>query len=251
MRTEEIRRSIVGVAAIAWFYGIAPLRRNIYWSFHYALAPLAFLFFIYLYGGSGSVGYALAGGFVMVTVTASVSMETEAAFNRIVLKLHEMYVASPVRPLTYVIGLALANQLSAAPGVATFLVITTALTLLTPLLFFTIIFSLITVWITFSVLGYIISTLVRDLRDLWTWSPIITGLVSVLPPVFYPLELLPEALRGVAYIIPTATAARLVHIAIGAVTAAQQEWILLWTAAAIQSTIAIAVLLRNTRWRIT
>ena len=244
-----IRREINTILAISWFYGFLPLKRNILWTSHYIAAPLSFLFFIYLYGGEARLPLALSGGFVMVTLSTSVSMETEAAFNRIVLKLHDMYVVSPIRPVSYVIGLAIANVLSAIPGLVIFLLL--AYLFIKPPIYFTIILllSLVSIWITFSTVGFLISTLARDVKDLWTWTPIVSVLLSVLPPVFYPAELLPESLRWIVYLIPPATSSRIIQSSLGAVDISYSELASLWSALAIQTGIAMFVLLKSVRWR--
>ena len=248
--THGITREINTLLAIIWFYGFLPLKRNILWTSHYIAAPLAFLFFIYLYGGEARLPLALAGGFVMVTLSTSVSMETEAAFNRIVLKFHDMYIASPIRPISYVIGLAIANVLSAIPGMIIFLIIA-FLFINPPLYFIPILFlALTSIWITFSTIGFLISTMARDIKDLWTWTPIISVLLSVLPPVFYPVEILPPSLRWIVYIIPPATSSRIIQHSLGAVSMSYFELASLWTALAIQSAIATGILLKSIRWRI-
>lgn len=242
-------RNMMAALSISWFYGYTQLRRNIFWSFHYALSPLAFFFFIYIYGGRLGAPYAIAGGLVMITLAASVSMETEAAFNRIVLKLQEVYVASPINPTAYVLGLAMANGLSAIPGMALMLSIAGLLADLTPRFFLAVFSSLPLIWLTFSSFGFLLSTLARDVKDLWTWTPIITGLLSVLPPVFYPLELLPGNLRWIAYAIPSATASRLIQESLGVVDLGG-EAALLWIALATHTGVALTILLKKVRWRL-
>lgn len=241
---------VKGILSIAWFYGYAQFKRNIFWSLHYVIAPLAFFFFIHLYGRGAGTPFAVAGGFIAVTLAASISMETEAAFNRIVLKLQDVYVASPVSPLTYVLGLALANMISAIPGVVIFLVL--ASLFLSIGLFFMLTLAAVTtsIWLTFSSLGFLLSTLARDVKDLWTWTPIISAALSVLPPVFYPLELLPGYLGWIVYAIPPATAARVLQGSLGAVSLGFTEALYLWAALLIQSSISVALLLRSIRWRL-
>ncbi len=246
---KPFRSVVIASAAISWFYGIMPLKRNVFWAFHYALTPLAFLFFIYLYGGSESVSFALAGGLVMVTVSVSIALETEAAFNRLILRLQEIYVSSPIPPFAYVIGLAISNGVYAIPGLIIFLGLTAYFIGLNFITLATIILALTLAWTSFSTIGFIISTKARDLKDLWTWSPIISMAASFLPPVFYPLEVLPEALRWVVYIIPTAIASRLIQSSFGVVSIALQEWMALWIALTLHAALAVTALLKRMKWR--
>ncbi len=247
---SSVTRSIIAMLAIAWFYGYAQFKRNVFWSFHYVIAPLAFFFFIHLYGRGAGTAFALVGGFIMVTLSASISMETEAAFNRIVLKMQDIYVASPVRPIAYVLGLALANELSALPGIAIFLLLTYILYGISIGFILTLAAATASIWFTFSSIGFLISTFARDVKDLWTWTPIISAAISVLPPVFYPLELLPRYLDWIVYVIPPATASRLLQASLGAVSLTAYGALSLWAALIAQSLVASVILLRSIRWRI-
>lgn len=239
-----------GVLAIAWFYGFLPLSRNILWTLNYIGSPLSFLFLIHLYGGEFRTVYALAGAFVMVTLSTSVSMETEAAFNRIILKFQDIYVASPLKPISYIIGLATANILSAIPGILIFLVLTYLLASPHALFIPALMLSLTSVWITFSTIGFLISTLARDVKDLWTWTPILTIAFSVLPPVFYPAEILPRDVWWVVYLIPSATASRMLQATLGGVSLDFQDAIYLSLGLLAQLAVSVLVLLRINRWRV-
>ncbi len=247
---SQVATYVKGILSVAWFYGYAQFKRNVFWSLHYVIAPLAFFFFIQLYGRGAGTPFAVAGGFIMVTLAASISMETEAAFNRIVLKLQDVYVASPVSPLAYVLGLALANEISAIPGIVIFLILASVFLEIHAIFVLTLVAALTSIWLTFSSIGFLLSTFARDVKDLWTWTPIISAALSVLPPVFYPLELLPKSLTWVVYVIPPATASRLLQHNLEAVSLTFQETTLLWLALAIQSSISLALLLKSIRWRL-
>jgi len=244
------KSTVVGLASIGWFYGLAPLRRNIFWALHHILAPISFLFFIYLYGGSKSIVFALAGGFVTVTIGTSITIETDAAFNRIVLKLQEIYVASPISPIAYVLGLAVSNAISALPGLAIFMGLSVFLLDLNAVILLTLFLTLTLTWTVFSFTGYIISTVARDMKDLWIWSPIITTLISFLPPVFYPAELLPEQFRWVVFVIPSAAASRLLQASFNAVNLAPAESMLLWLSLTAYAIAAAVAMLGRMRWRL-
>jgi len=215
--------SLASALAFAWFYGLCPLKRNIWWSFHDALAPLSFLFFIFLFGGQRGMGYALSGALVMVVVSSSIALETDAAFNRLVLKLQDMYVAAPISPIAYILGISLANLITALPALALVMALGSYFMAFRAAPLPLLLAALLLAWAVFSFLGYIISTRARDMKDLWTWSPIISVLVSVLPPVFYPLELLPPFARPLALLIPTAAASRLVQSSLGLIALAPLE----------------------------
>src|SRR5438445_11710364 len=46
---------------------------------------------------------------------------------------------------------------------------------------------LIGVWLVSSTIGYVVSTLFKDMKTIWPYSALLTNLFGILPPVFYPL----------------------------------------------------------------
>jgi len=64
-------------------------------------------------------------------------------------------------------------------------------------------------WITVSFMVFLISTYIKSERLVWP-LPSILGLgLSVFPPVYYPVTILPEPVRWIAIIPPTASASLL------------------------------------------
>jgi ABC-2 type transport system permease protein len=243
------RSTLRAIAAFAWFYGLCPLKRNPWWSFHDALAPLSFLFFIALFGGERGIGYALAGAAVMVVVSSSIALETDAAFNRLVLRLQDMYVAAPISASAYILGISLANFITAVPALALVLGLAAYYQGFRAAMIPFAALSLVLVWAVFSFSGYVLSTKARDMKDLWTWSPIISMLVSVLPPVFYPLEAVPGLLRPFVLLVPTAAASRLMQACMGLLAPPPSELALMLLVLVLEATSAYYLAKRSIIWR--
>jgi len=211
----SIRSQLRAVATLAWFDGILPNLRSPFNTVNFVISPLTILFFIYLFAGPGQAKFAIAGGLIAVIVGSSIILETEAAFIRLVTKLQDMFVASPTPQASYVLGLAIGQVFNGLPGIVLFAVLILTNATISPLQGLLIAFAAALTWASVSALGFMISTFARDMRDLWVYSPLITVLLAFLPPVFYPITVIPVSLRWLAYLAPTTYCALIIQQAAG------------------------------------
>jgi ABC-2 type transport system permease protein len=162
----------------------------------------------------GLFGVALVGAILFSGFTLGNRTLNEAAYIRIDSKLHELFLASPLAPESYFLGISLGVLGAYVPpilvlgGLAWFLLHPSLLAALT------LIGAAGLVWVFSSSLGYILSTLFRDQRAIWSYSSLLYNVFGVLPPVFYPLALFPTALRPIALILPPSAGAALVENAL-------------------------------------
>ena len=212
---SNLRQEIRAIGALIWFDGVLPIRRSPFSLVNFIVSPLTILFFIYIFAGPGKVIFALGGGLIAVVVGSCIVLETEAAFIRIVVKLQDMFVSSPISPVTYVTGLSIAQLCNGIAGIALFSALLAAYVHLTLVEGLEIAAAVIIAWASISALGFMISTFARDIRDLWVYSPLLNVLLAFLPPVFYPITYIPESVRFIAYLAPTTYPAQLIQEAVG------------------------------------
>ena len=139
----------------------------------------------------------------------------EAAYIRIDHKLNELYHASPLSPEGYFVGIAGGMLVAYLPPS---LVVLGILELIHPLGLvagLTLAVCLLAVWAVSSTIGYVVSTLFKDMKTIWPYSALLTNLFGILPPVFYPLSKVPIEWRSLVLIVPTSAAAILVNAAAG------------------------------------
>ncbi len=211
----SVRSQLRSVATLAWFDGILPNLRSPFNTVNFVISPLTILFFIYLFAGPGEAKFAIAGGLIAVIVGSSIVLETEAAFIRLVTKLQDMFVASPTPQGSYVLGLAIGQVFNGLPGIVLFSILLWTNAVISPVQGFLIGLAAMLTWASVSALGFMISTFARDMRDLWVYSPLITVLLAFLPPVFYPITVIPEGFRPLAYLAPTTYSAQIIQQAAG------------------------------------
>jgi len=159
----------------------------------------------------------------------------EAAYIRIDHKLNELYHASPLSPEGYFVGIAGGMLVAYLPPSLVVLVI---LELVHPISLsagLVLAVSLLAVWAVSSTIGYVVSTLFKDMKTIWPYSALLTNLFGILPPVFYPLRSVPIEWRSVVLVLPTSAAAILVNAAAGLEAVTQNEAILAATSLAVEA----------------
>jgi hypothetical protein len=192
------------------------------------------LVFVYILN-PGLIGVALVGAVLFSTFTMGQRVLNEAAYIRIDHKANDLYLAGPLSPEGYFLGMATGILVVYLAPVALLGVLAVAvahLSLLTSLL----LIGLATlVWLSAASIGYIFSTFFRDNRAIWAYASLFFNLFGVLPPVFYPLGFFPAPLRPVVLLMPPSAAAALLQSRIGAATLTTGE-----------ATLAVAGLLGET-----
>src|SRR5437870_12415949 len=65
---------------------------------------------------------------------------------------------------------------------------------------------LLAVWAVSSTIGYVVSTLFKDMKTIWPYSALLTNLFGIVPPVFYPIRFVPIEWRSFVLLPPTSGA---------------------------------------------
>ncbi len=92
------------------------------------------------------------------------------------------------------------------------------------------------VWLVTCSIGYIVSTLFRDMRTIWPYASLFYNLFGVLPPVFYPIGFLSGGLRTAALLVPSSSAAALVQWSVDPAVLSSSEVLLAALALAVAAT---------------
>src|SRR5437870_4390519 len=161
----------------------------------------------------------------------------EAAYIRIDHKLNELYHASPLSPEGYFVGIAGGMLVAYLPPSLVLVVILEILHPLAPLGWLVLAACLIGVWLVSSTIGYVVSTLFKDMKTIWPYSALLTNLFGILPPVFYPLSKVPIEWRSLLLFVPTSAAAILVNAAAGLEPVTRQEGTVAAVALAVEAVI--------------
>src|ERR671934_2755325 len=101
---------------IAYLTGFLWLRRNPISMVFTAISPFSLLFILFVVSNGHYVQFAIAGSLVMALVGYGLALGQDISFYKTEYKIQDLFVASPVSPLTYMMGLALSELLFGLPA---------------------------------------------------------------------------------------------------------------------------------------
>jgi hypothetical protein len=166
------------------------------------------------------IGVALVGSILFSTFTMGQRVLNEAAYLRIDHKANDLYLAGPLTPEAYFLGMSFGILVIYVAPTVFLAVLATIVVPLTLAVGLELLGLAALVWLFAASTGYIFSTFFRDNRAIWAYSSLFFNVFGVLAPVFYPLGLFPGPLRPIVLLMPPSAAAALVQSAIGAATLA-------------------------------
>ena len=204
------------VLLIAYMTGVLWLRRNPMSLVFTAISPFSLLFVLFVVSGGQYIHFAVAGSLVMALVGYGLALGQDISFYKTEYKVQDVFVASPVSPLTYMIGLALSELLFGLPAliVLATLVVYFGSVFSIPLLMATILL----IWGAMSAMGFFLSSHMLHMRNATQVISFVNVILAVLPPVFYSMDVMPEVLRPLAYAVPTTHASLMLQDIMGILT---------------------------------
>ncbi len=206
---------------IAYLTGVLWLRRNPLSLVFTAISPFSLLFILFIVSNGQYVQFAVAGSLVMALVGYGLSLGQDISLYKLEYKMQDMFVASPVSPLTYMLGLALSELLYGLP--ALLLLAALAVFFSTSISFLLLlIVNIFLIWGTMSSIGFFLSSHMLHMRNATQLISFVNVLIAVIPPVFYSIERLPLPLQIVSYFVPTTHASLMLQYSMGFPT--PQEW---------------------------
>ncbi|MEM3397441.1 MAG: ABC transporter permease [Nitrososphaerota archaeon] len=205
----RIARQVRALNALVMMNGLKPIVRSPLWLVVELSFPLTLIFFISLYASEKAVSEALIGAAISLMTMSGLALQSDVVWLRVELKFQDMAVASPISPTTYMLGLALSELAYSSPAIILILalMIIRGMLRLESIPFISL--SLVLCWLFATSLGFYLSTRITDLRHIWALSSLLSVLISMLPPVYYSIELLPGWAQMLSYLVPTTHAALL------------------------------------------
>jgi ABC-2 type transport system permease protein len=174
------------------------------------------------------IAYGITGGLILTVLSAGTGLQSDLTHYRHDLKFQDVVVASPVEAPVYVLGMALSELVYSLPAIAVFVLMFAVKGYVTIVSIAVIGGVLLLVWGFATALAFTLATYFEDVRETFMFSPLISLVLTVLPPVYYPLSRLPAWAQLVARFSPTTYAAGLVQGVVGltsvSLTAAAWDW---------------------------
>lgn len=216
-----------------------------------AMMPFTLFLLFWLIGGVNLSQHVLLGSMVAFTHNAGIVSLPQIYVYYKQRKLKEMFVASPMHPITYMTGLGLSRILYALPNLLIVMVAAMATGALPLHSLPVILLILAWSWLVGSLIGFTIATYFRSAMHIGVISNMVGMLLAAIPPVLYPAELLPsEGLRWAVMLVPAASAAQLVRTEVGVVSEIMPyQGPILWTILSVYLALGILLVIRGSRWR--
>ena len=179
---------------IAYMTGFLWLRRNPLSLIFTAISPFSLLFILFVVSSGEYVQFAVAGSLVMALVGYGLALGQDISFYKIEYKMQDVFVASPVSSITYMLGLALSQLLYGLPALMVLLSLavyfSVSLNFLPILLL-----NVFLIWGTMSSIGFFLSSHMLHMRNATQLISFVNVIIAIIPPVFYSIEKLPVDLQ--------------------------------------------------------
>jgi len=207
------RHRLRSLVTLVKLNGLIPIRTQPLYLINLLASPLSFLFFIDVISKGALVAYGITGGLILTMLSAGTGLQSDLTHYRHDLKFQDVVIASPVEAPVYVAGMALSELVYSLPGIAVFVVLFAVKGYASPVGALIVGGVLVLVWAFATALAFTLATYFEDVRETFMFSPLISLMLTVLPPVYYPLSQLPHWAQLLARFSPTTYAANLVQAA--------------------------------------
>ena len=225
------RNRLRSVLTLVTINGLIPIRTQPLYLVNLVASPLSFLFFIWIISHGADLAYGITGGLVLTMLSVGTGLQSDLTHYRHDMKFQDVVVASPVEAPVYVAGMALSELVYSLPALGVFFVMFVYYGFATVTSIVVLVGALLLIWAFATAFAFTLATYFQDVRETWMFSPIFSLVLTVLPPVYYPIGYLPAWAQFAARFSPTTYAAELVQGAVGlqpiTVLGATTDWIAL------------------------
>ncbi|MDP8023989.1 MAG: ABC transporter permease [Conexivisphaerales archaeon] len=190
------------IFAMGLYYGLYTITRG----FSYVIAsmslPLTMLFLIGIISRGYLLKYAVIGGFISLISTNALSSAGDASFLRLELKFQDLMVTTRITRIDYMLGLMLSYLFFSLPGIIIYAIIGVVLNLFTAFRALALFLVMLSLLFSETSLAFMIAGMMKHIRNVWGIVSILSIILSVIPPIFYPYTYLPRYVLYVLSISP-------------------------------------------------
>jgi len=209
-----MKKFLRNILILAWFNSVPIFREPFTLMLLIIISGLPVIF-AYVFAGPNLLPYTLVGGMISSIAFIGLIISQDVWNYKHWMKLQDMFVASPVTQLEYSTGLALSAFLISIPGLILFLLLLISsrnVNIFSLLLGF---IAILLLWFATSSIGFFLGTYIKNPRYLGPFSNLIGLVLTFIPPVYYPPDLLPHPFRELSMLIPTTLTANILRNAFG------------------------------------
>jgi ABC-2 type transport system permease protein len=213
------------------------------------ISPLSLLAVVTFVSSGALLGTAIEGGLIMIFFSSGIALQSDLSHLKNDFKLQDMVVSSPTSAKLYMGGMALAEIVYSLPGIV-ILVVLAAIYIQPDLLQIAILTAVLALIFAISVaIGFMLSTFSSDVVQSYAFSRLLSLLFATLPPVYYPITLVPYPLNYLALLSPTTYAAMIMHQSTGYLELSTVELAGSWAVLLAVCAVIMYIAVKKTRWR--
>ncbi|QRF76116.1 hypothetical protein Thermo_01631 [Thermoplasmatales archaeon] len=191
----------------AWYYGFRVIGRGSSYVIASIATPLTLLFLVFVLSRGELVEYAIIGGFVSLIASNGLTSASDAAFLRLQAKIQDLFIATSINSIDYMIGLTLSFLLFTTPGIVLYAGLSLVYHLFTIERILVLIGVLFMLALSTSAISFIIAGAIKHIRNVWGIVGILSIIMTILPPTYYPYTFLPKYVIYILAISPATPAA--------------------------------------------
>ncbi|WP_218259209.1 ABC transporter permease [Saccharolobus shibatae] len=235
--------------AFTIFYGLSSIRRGFVYVLTYLSIPLAELFLIYIITRGDFVRFAIVGGLISVMANNGFSLIGDLVFLRLESRLQDLLVATSIGPSDYIMGLMFANLLYSSPGVILYIILALVYHVLNLTNFIPLLIDITLLLFATSSIGFFLASLVPHTRYGWGFAGLLSSILTIIPPVFYPYTFLPKSLYIPLLILPTTASAIFSQGITNLVNTSVEMLVISFLVLLLESILFFFLSVRFSRWR--
>jgi ABC-2 type transport system permease protein len=204
--------------------------------------------FIGVFAGGSMAIQSLVGAIVLTLFFSGIQVAQSTYYNKHWFRFQDIYVASPVSPVSYALGLSIATLLGALPAVLFaigVLFFSWSVTVVGVGLLLIVAFLL---WMSTVFMGFSLGSSIKDTRRANNIPQVLGFVLGFLPPVYYPLDKIPGFLQPIAMMIPTTHCAQLAKHYLGLIDIPAWQILFGWVYLILFLLIMVALAYRWARW---
>lgn len=192
--------------SFAKFEGIAWLRESPWNILVNVMTPLCLLVIIYFISSGKLIDFAIVGGSVAIVAATTLSSAGSTAMFRLEFRLQELLVATKINIIDYALGFVVANLVFASPGIALFVAMSALLHLLTLQRLLSLLLVLVALALATTSIAIFVGTWIRRTIGMWAIAGILSSIMTLIAPTFYPYTALPKIALYVMALSPVTLA---------------------------------------------
>jgi ABC-2 type transport system permease protein len=203
--------NIYRVYAISVIYALWMLRNKLFYLYLTILLPFTILVPLRIIAPARLEPFIAVGTVILTLIYCFSTASQDLAVDRL-LKRIAILLTKPVTPLEYFLGVLLSNAMQTLPATVIVIIVLWIVGLIEIKDIALLLLGLVAGWYILTIMGYItaLALLSRDYNTIVIVSNSVSFIITFMAPVYYPLELFPEQLRILAYLIPTTHIANII-----------------------------------------